>query len=111
MSKKAKALLKQAVALYLKEDGATDMGAHRDAITDILHLAFENEKTRPRKVLDPFQGFIHQAAWEAFTEELEQKEHDEINRLHQQKKLPLHIHRKWFFPTSGLYFDQLLKGK
>jgi len=109
MSKKAKALLKQAIALYLNEDGASDYGAYRDAITDVLHLAYE--KFKPMKSLQPLQAFTQGSAWEAFQEELEQKEHDEINRLHQQKKLPLHIHKKWFFPTSKLYFDQLLKGE
>lgn len=40
MSRKSKAILKQAVALYYTEDDATPMGAYRDAVTDLLHLAY-----------------------------------------------------------------------
>jgi len=39
MSAKAVSLIKQAVKIYLEEDGASKFGSYRDAVTDLLHLA------------------------------------------------------------------------
>jgi len=46
MSLKAKQLLKQAVRAFLEEDGASDIGAYRDCVTDILHLAYNQPGMR-----------------------------------------------------------------
>lgn len=46
MSDKAVELLRQAVQEFLQTDDATNQGAYRDAITDLLHLAYKDEKIR-----------------------------------------------------------------
>jgi len=42
MSARAYALIKEAIDLFREEDGASELGAYRDVVTDVLHRAYED---------------------------------------------------------------------
>ena len=122
MSRKAKALLKQAVTLYYTKDGATPMGAYRDAVTDLLHLAYAQKRLRPvsgrltkgskADRLKELDIWILQAAHSGFLEEVEQAEYDKIAKI-SYKELPLHMSLldTLEFDSSKEYFKKRLSGE
>jgi hypothetical protein len=112
MSLKAKRLLKQAVKAFLEEDGASDIGAYRDCVTDILHLAYKEARakiTKPAKAtLDYLNNFICAMGFEAFQEELENAEVNKVDKI-PDKKLPLHTADEFQFPVAKNQFEERLK--
>jgi hypothetical protein len=97
--------LRQAVKAYLKKDGASTIGAYRDCVTDILHLAYK--ETNP-KDLDTFQSMISSSGFEVFYEELETAEVDKVNKI-PDKKLPLHSVNEFEFDVAKTQFIERLK--
>jgi hypothetical protein len=112
MSDKAKRLLKQAVKVYLYEDGAGS-GGYKDAIADLLHLA---RKDKPfLKGYPVWEGkypsfrYLVDDAYAIYTEERENAEVEKLHRI-SKKNLPLHIHNEWEFETVRREFEARLKG-
>jgi hypothetical protein len=114
MSHIARQHLQQAVKAYLEEDGASDMGAYRDAVTDILHLAKKDRRVFRSKAiggsLDMLNHWITQSAFDGFQEELETAEVRKVRRI-PQKKLALHLNDKFEFDGAIREFEERLKGE
>jgi hypothetical protein len=112
MSAKAKKLLKQAVKVYLEEDGATELGSYRDAFTDLLHMAKKDRAIMKKAWDDPYiylKTNLVNDAFEAFVEESESIENALIAKL-KTKNLPLHLDDKFHFDSSCKLFDERLKS-
>jgi hypothetical protein len=106
MSKKAKELIKQAIESYLVDDGATDLGSCRDAITDILHLA--HKRLRKKYDIDNLYNHLFPSSFSIFKDELMDAEHKRIARI-KRKDLPLHIHDNFEFEESKDFLMARLK--
>jgi hypothetical protein len=107
MSDNARKLIKQAIKLHLTEDGASDMGAYRDAITEVMHFARKKFKD---KSLDELQERIINEGFQGFLEELELIEQQKLHRI-PDKNLPLHSMDEFEFLTTQNLFIERLKGK
>ena len=105
MSAKAKRLIKQAIKIIKEEDGASEIGGYRDAVTEILHLA--NKKFRT----GPYSGpsmLYHWICTEAFEEELEIIEAGKVDAI-PDEQLPLHSIDEFTYPASKARFEERLK--
>ena len=112
MSDKAKKLLKQAVKVYLEEDGATEMGSYRDAITDLLHMAKKNKVVMKDAGDEPYPHLkfeLLDSCYDIFLEESESTEYDKVVNI-PARELPLHLDDKFFFDSSRKLFDERLKS-
>lgn len=111
--------LKKAVKYFLEEDGATEMGSYKDAVTEILHLAFSDKKLR-KNWIKPDRGARNNPNWDAtlkdhllwsayevFEEEREEAELRFLNSIN-KKDLPLHIDHPWEFVKRE--FEERLKN-
>lgn len=107
MSQKAKQLLRQAVRLYLVEDGATDLGSYRDAVTDLLHLA--RKKLGKTQSIDMLYHWICSMGYESFQEELENAEIAKVNKI-PDSDLPLHKIDEFEFDAAKTQFEERLKS-
>jgi len=107
--KKPKTLIREAIKAYQKIDGATKMGALRDAITDIMHEA--HKKKFHVYTDDPLLDVREMGteAYNIFLEEMEMAEYDKVLAI-PKNKLPLHIHDKYQFDSSRELFIKRLKG-
>ncbi len=114
MSDKAKHLLMEAIQEYQSGDGATRLGSFRDAITDLLHLAHDDEILRAECGLDGRNWIVqteeiaHQGAF-SFEEERQEAEYKEVNEI-ALKDLPLYIDHNWGFDTSHDRVEERLKN-
>jgi hypothetical protein len=108
MSDKARKLIKQAIKLHLTEDGASDMGAYRDVITEVLHLA--KKKFKDETTLESLKYRITDEGFESFVEEQENNELAKVDRI-PDKNLPLHSVDEFEFELSKERFIERLKGK
>ena len=112
--------LQIAIKAYREQHGATEMGSYRDAVTDLLHLAFNDKKLRKqflshdRGIQDNpnWDSYIkNELAWGAYDVFEEERELTE-NRLVQDipaEDLPLHINDEWEFESTRHYFEEKLK--
>jgi hypothetical protein len=119
MNDKAKKLLRRAIEIYRTEDGASDTGCYRDAVTDIYHLAFIDEKVHKSIGIKPNDNLelwarslavLFEESYLVFIEEKEIEEHEKIAAV-KEKDLPLYINDKWMFNSSQQYFEKKLKNK
>jgi len=117
MSDKAKQLLQEAVNEYLSGDGASRLGSYRDAITDILHLAHDDEILRTefgdpkgKDWIDEFQPIVDESVF-SFEEEREIAESKKVNEI-ALKDLPLYIDHDWEYNSSmDRVEERLRQGK
>lgn len=116
VSKKAKRLIQKAVQEYQSEDGASRRGSYRDVITDVLHLVHGNEALRVEASYATNKEwlselyFILDSAYDAFMEEREQAESEEVKQI-PPKDLPLYIEHDWEFESSSALVATRLKMK
>lgn len=111
MAMTPKDYLKKALQAYINEHGASELGAYRDVATDLLHLMREDtsvHKSLPSLVGKPDCRYILDEAWDAFQEELLNKEIEEIDKHAAKKKLPLLVNRKWEFKDAEVYYKEQL---
>ena len=114
MSNNAQKLIRQAIKLIEKEDGASPMGCYRDVVTEVLHLA--NKRFSGKKKGGPFSPsgldmlnkWICQMGFEAFQEELEIIEMGKVNAI-PDSELPLHAITEFQFPVCRTQFEERLK--
>jgi len=108
MSAKAKRYLARAIKAYIEEDEASELGAYRDAITDLLHLATEDKLVMKKNPGYP----VRDLADEAYGSYMEERENNEYERMMQipDKDLPLHMNGPWEFDTVTQEFWRRLKG-
>lgn len=111
MSKKAKAILRQAIKLYRKEDGASETGSYRDALTDVLHLLDDECKfdIKDEDDLWSLKDNVYRNAFNFFIEECQSNELKKIYKI-PKKKLPLYINHQWRFKGNREIFLSRLKG-
>lgn len=106
--------LKKALQAYINEHGASELGAYRDVVTDLLHLMREDtsiHKSQPCLLNGkPDSRNLLNDAWDAFQEELLNKEIEEIDKHAAKKKLPLLVNRKWEFKEAENYYKKQLGG-
>lgn len=100
--------LKKALKYYMEDQGASRMSSYRDAVTDILHLAFEDKDMR-KEWLKPDKGIKDnlnwdatlkdQMMWNAYSGFEEEREQAESFFLHDIKaeNLPLYVNHEWEF--------------
>jgi hypothetical protein len=110
MSDKARKLIKQAIQSHLDDDGASDIGAYRDVVTEVLHFANKKFKTGPYSGLDMLRHWICGEGFSGFEEELEEEEANRLNKI-PDKKLPLHTVDEFKFESVQQLFVERLKGK
>jgi hypothetical protein len=112
VSIKARRLLVRAIKIYREEDGASEPGAYRDAITDLLHLATEDKQLLKDNPGYPSRGYVRNLQDEAYSAYMEERESNEYKRMMQipDKELPLHINESWEFDTVTQEFWKRLKG-
>jgi hypothetical protein len=112
MSEKAKRLLKQAVKVYLNEDGAGS-GGYKDAVADLLHLAAKDKRfLKAYPVWDgkfPMLKYLVDEAYDIYEEERTNAEIAKLDKI-PDKELPLHIHDEWEFKDVEEAFMKRLKG-
>ena len=108
MSAQAKQLLAKAVKVYIGVDGASSLGAYRDAITDLLHLATEDKTVLKENPGYPMQNLAIDA-YGAYVEERESNEYERMMQI-PDKDLPLHMNEPWEFDTVTQEFWKRLKG-
>lgn len=115
MSERAKSLIQEAVQEYQSEDGASRLGSHRDVITDVLHLAHGKDSflragcTTSKEWLSELHILLD-SAYDAFMEEREQAESEEVKQI-PQEDLPLYIEHDWEFESSSELVATRLKIK
>lgn len=116
MSDKARKLIKQAIQSHLDDDGASDIGAYRDVVTEVLHLAHKKFKTgntyisgRPYSNRDTLKLWVCGEGFSGFEEELEEEEARKLSKI-PDKKLPLHTVEEFQFESVQLMFVERLKG-
>jgi len=113
MSARAYALIKEAIDLFREEDGASELGAYRDVVTDVLHRAYEDhdinkgEKTPSVRLL--LKNMILMEAESMFQEEIEDRELKRIATI-PRDELPLHITREWETEEGASYYRKRLEG-
>jgi hypothetical protein len=112
MSDKARKLIRQAIKSHLVDDGASDIGAYRDVVTEVLHIAYKEVRSKTTKAakstLDYLNTWICSMGFEAFQEELENAEIKKVDRI-PDKKLPLHTVNEFQFDVSKTQFMERLK--
>ena len=112
MSEKARRLLKQAIKVYVDEDGAGS-GGYKDAVADLLHLARKDKKfLKSYPVWDgkfPMLKYLVDEAYDIYEEE---RINAEVEKLHKipDKDLPLYIHDVWEYLNIRAEFEKRLKG-
>jgi hypothetical protein len=112
MSDKARKLLKQAIKIYVQEDGAGS-GGYKDAVADLLHLARKDKpflKNYP--VWDgkfPMLKYLVDEGYSIYEEERTNAELARLNRI-PKKDLPLHLHDEWEDRDVRAEFEKRLKG-
>jgi hypothetical protein len=109
MSDKARKLIAKAIKIHCEEDDASDIGAYRDVVTEVLHLAYEKFKTGPYSGVD-LRHWICSSGYDAFLEELALIELDRLNKI-PDKNLPLHTVEEFEFDSTKEMFEERLKGK
>jgi hypothetical protein len=114
MSDKAKALIKQAIEIHEKEDGASDYGKYRDIITEVLHLAYNDSKLRSgdKNALyrNALKDWVVEAGFNGFEEEVMGTEIERIAKI-KEKRLPLYLTKEWETNEGSEYYLERLKGK
>jgi hypothetical protein len=113
MSDKARKLIREAVKAHLVEDGASDLGAYRDVVTEVLHLAYHNNKLNGWERTDDFRMFLKDTLLnEAFLGFEEEVENDEMARIAKIPKtnLPLYINQVWETEAGLKMYQNRLKG-
>lgn len=108
VSKKAVKHLEKAVQLYLDEDGASDIGAYRDAVTDILHLA-RKKFPRDTRFGSDLKGWILDEAWNMVEEEVLNQELETISKT-PKEDLPLLQTDDFETEAAQLELETRLKG-
>jgi hypothetical protein len=110
MSDKARKLIKQAIQSHLDDDGASDIGAYRDVVTEVLHFAHKKFKTGPYSGMDMLRHWICSGGFDGFEEELEEAELRKLNKI-PDKKLPLHTREEFECESVQKAFEFRLKGE
>jgi len=114
MSDKARALIKQAVLIHEKKDGASDYGKYRDVITEVLHLAYNDSKLRSgnKNALyrNELKDWVVEAGFNGFEEEVTGTEVARIDKI-KEKRLPLYLTKEWETNEGHEYYLERLKGK
>lgn len=108
VSKKAVTHLEKAIQLYLDEDGASDIGAYRDAVTDILHLA-RKKFPRDSQFGSDLKGWILDEAWGMVEEEVTNQELEKISQT-PRDDLPLLQTDDFETEAAQLELETRLKG-
>ncbi len=106
MSDKARKLIAQAIKLHLDEDGASEIGAYRDVVTEVLHFA------KKKFTEHSSEGLFHDICdegYDAFMEELELGELDKLKKI-KDKDLPLHKMEEFEFDSIKKMFEERIKG-
>jgi hypothetical protein len=106
MSDKARKSIEQAIRSHLDDDGASERGAYRDVITEILHLA---KKKFPNLSNEGLFHITCDEGYDVFMEELELMELDKLNKI-PDRKLPLHSINEFEFESVKKAFEKRLKG-
>lgn len=117
MSEKAKRLIQEAIEEYRSEsgDGATRQGSYQDAITDVLHLAHDDELLRAAQAnpcgsdwISWLYTILSPSGTSMFEEERQMQELEEVNAI-PVKDLPVYIGHDWEFDSSGIRVAERLK--
>ena len=118
--KDPKTLLKKAVEAYRADQGASDMGSYRDAITDLLHMAFNDKElrkgwmTNDRGIQDnlnwdaAIKDYLIYESYDTFEEERETTENTKVGNI-PDDELALHVNDIWEFESSRNLFNWRLK--
>jgi hypothetical protein len=114
MSDKARALIKQAIEIHEKEDGASNYGKYRDVITEVLHLAYNDTKLRRGNMDEDYRRNLKDRliypGFDNFEEEVTDAEIASIDKI-KEKDLPLSLTKKWETTEGSEYYLEKLKGK
>ena len=124
MSDKAREFLLKAVANYVEEDGASELGGYRDVITDIMHAAFDDMALRKRhqphanSLAESNQNWdaflkdqLVMAGYDAFQEERETAENKMVENI-SREDLPIYVNERWEFASSlQIYESRVKDGK
>lgn len=110
MSKKAKALIREAVKLYRDEDGASEFGSYRDVVTDVLHLFRADVDATGACPQSPSGPDIRYVLDEGFVMYLDERRTAERKHLDEipDKELPLHLDDVWEFDENRVAFHEKL---
>jgi hypothetical protein len=112
MSDKARKLIKQAIQSHLDDDGASDIGAYRDVVTEVLHFAYKELRKKTTKTAEPTLDYLNtwicSMGFEAFQEEIELAEIEKVNKI-PDKKLPLHTVDEFQLDSAKTQFVERLK--
>ena len=113
MSDKARKHIKEAVKAHIKDDGAGYLGAYRDVITEVLHLAYKDRKiTKGKKDFNTrcmLKDMILSEGDSMFEEEVEKEEIDFISKI-LRRDLPTYINHEWETEAGLKMFQDRLKG-
>jgi len=113
MSDTACKLIKEAVKAHIKEDGASNLGAYRDVITEVLHLAYKDRKvTNGKKDFNTramMKDMILIEGDSMFEEEVTNNEIEKICDI-PKENLPTYINHEWETESGLQLFQQRLKG-
>lgn len=112
--------IQKAVAAYREQHGATELGSYRDTITDVFHIAFEDDVLRKQHSFTPvpdtninWDAFLKdQLLWPAYTIFEEERETAELSLVENipTEDLPLHVNDEWEFIFSQQLFKERLKN-
>lgn len=108
MSDKAREHIRKAIQLYLEEDGATERGAVRDAITDALHIADDVDVNRMCNDRLKDKDMLAQEAYDCYEEEERDEEIGRIDKI-PDSDLPLHLDDYFEFEDSKSYLEERIK--
>jgi hypothetical protein len=119
MTHRGIAALKRIVKKYQDIDGASRLGAFRDTVTDLMHLALDDkELNKQHRKGQAFLDWVNGTLYDMILSEghnmfLTEKEDEEREKIEVIPKRMLLLYKTtdFNFETSKLYFENRLKGK
>lgn len=124
MKLKPKNYIQRAVKAFREQHGASDLGSYRDVVTDILHMAFNDEKLRKAQTTPSNHNYIAtNQDWDAYIKDQiayggydvfqEERLNAELSLVRKipTEDLPLHVNDEWEFEECRALFESRLKNE